>query len=348
MRQVSILGPYDGGVDLFLRIVALGASAVWVHIMLVVSSFALSFLVKLATPEPPVLYEIEIERPVAAIEPEEPAHAGSAGRRADEKETAPGKDEGSTGDVATLEVFRIQNEPIRPLTTPRMRDHEEEEAEKAAAMSAELSAGLLAVLGASNEGAAATSLFGSDRGIADVLSAGDGIGSVEGVGGLAAGGRSTGDGGLRGGGGAGLGRIGTAHAGGRGAGELSSIAPASSSSPGSSPVVRFSGISVSGNIASSDASRVLRRSQPRFRRCYAQALESNPSLEGKLRLALIVDSSGEVSSVRLGESDPKRRIEEVADTALESCLEGVARLLVFPVTEGDGGQVVAVLRFVED
>ena len=54
-----------------------------------------------------------------------------------------------------------------------------------------------------------------------------------------------------------------------------------------------------GSVAASnvpDAERVVRASLPRARSCYQRGLQSDPSMEGKLTLALTIDASGAVAS----------------------------------------------------
>ncbi len=80
----------------------------------------------------------------------------------------------------------------------------------------------------------------------------------------------------------------------------------------------------SGGVA--DASTVIAKARPRFRACYAKALQFDPGLEpGKVTVTMQVATTGNVKDAKV--SSPA--------SAFSSCIAGVARSLLFnpPATE---------------
>lgn len=83
--------------------------------------------------------------------------------------------------------------------------------------------------------------------------------------------------------------------------------------------------------------RVLRGHTATFRRCYEAGLAKDPTLEGRLTLALVIDPTGAVTSA---EDTPP-----FADRAVAACVLRHARTVVFPAPQGGSLSVVYPLVF---
>lgn len=87
------------------------------------------------------------------------------------------------------------------------------------------------------------------------------------------------------------------------------------------------GTQVSGRLPPEAIQRVIRQSFGRFRFCYQQALDHNPTLAGRVTTTFVIGRDGAVSSVQNGGSD-------LADVAVVSCVVRAFYGLSFPQPEG--------------
>ncbi len=179
-------------------------------------------------------------------------------------------------------------------------------------------------------GAASGELFsgsGLGQGINEALGGlqgGHGLGDAHGVGAL--GSRGVGPGG--GGDGLHLGGIGTGALGnGPGGGGLELGAGGKMPTrilPGETRVV--------GGLDKEVIGRVIRSKWAQIRHCYEQALQRDPSLQGKVAVLFTIDGTGGVSVAHVTE-------DSVGDGAVGSCIVGRIRRWRFPAPKG-GGEVV--------
>ena len=94
------------------------------------------------------------------------------------------------------------------------------------------------------------------------------------------------------------------------------------------PTVRVATATVTGYVSKDVIQKVIRKSQPRIKRCYELSLRTNPKLAGKLTVAFTIDVQGKVKLATI-EGD------SAGDEALAECLLDVIRALVFPKQESE-------------
>lgn len=127
----------------------------------------------------------------------------------------------------------------------------------------------------------------------------------------------------------GVGRLGTVGCGRprcEGAGSYGSIALNSDRRP-RTPSVQMTRAQVLGGLSQEAIRRVVRQHLAEVRFCYEQALQSNPSLEGRVAVQWIVGSDGRVQSSSLASST-------VRNANVESCIVQAVRRWTFPAPEG--------------
>jgi TonB family protein len=83
--------------------------------------------------------------------------------------------------------------------------------------------------------------------------------------------------------------------------------------------------------------RIIHRHVPAARRCYQSELKSDPSFATRVTLRFVIAASGNVSSAKL--------MKGSGNASFDSCLEGVAKRMLFPKPKG-GGVVVVNFPFV--
>jgi tetratricopeptide (TPR) repeat protein len=89
------------------------------------------------------------------------------------------------------------------------------------------------------------------------------------------------------------------------------------------PRVRSGALQVGGKAPAEVIQRIVRQSFGRFRLCYEQGLQRNPSLEGRVSARLEISGDGEVTNVADAGSD-------LPDDAVVGCVLGAHRGLSFP------------------
>lgn len=157
-------------------------------------------------------------------------------------------------------------------------------------------------------------------------SAGSVIGDAFGYGGLGVRGSGVGGGGS-GAGTIGLGRFGTmGHGSGQGYGSGSS---GGFRGRASAPAVRASTPTVSGSLSTDIIRRVVLRNIAQVRRCYENALRSNPTLAGTLVPRFTIGIDGRVVGVEFTRNT-------LSDPAVASCVEAVLRRWIFPAPASAG------------
>lgn len=93
-----------------------------------------------------------------------------------------------------------------------------------------------------------------------------------------------------------------------------------------------------GNIDSAGVMKVIRASNAAIKRCYDKALITNPSLQGKISVKIVVNMEGRVGSVTLSEDTLK-------DAEVAKCVQGVIGRLRFPKPEGGPATIVYPYSF---
>jgi hypothetical protein len=84
---------------------------------------------------------------------------------------------------------------------------------------------------------------------------------------------------------------------------------------------------------------VVRRAFAGLKRCYERSLETKPTLEGKLQIALTIAPDGRVSEAHVASTT-------VDDGALPACILGVLRKLRFgPDPSGENRSAIVPFRF---
>jgi hypothetical protein len=96
---------------------------------------------------------------------------------------------------------------------------------------------------------------------------------------------------------------------------------------GKPPVLRMGDVTVSGRLPPEVIRRIVRQNFGRFRHCYEQGLQREPTLGGKVVLELVIGTDGSVSQVRDGGSP-------LTDKAVVACMLKHLHALSFPQPEG--------------
>ena len=92
-------------------------------------------------------------------------------------------------------------------------------------------------------------------------------------------------------------------------------------------------ITTNGRLPSEVIQRIVRQNAGRFRACYASALRTNPSLEGRVEVRFMIDRGGQVSTAQDGASD-------LPNESVRSCIVRSFYDLSFPAPEGGTVTVV--------
>jgi hypothetical protein len=93
---------------------------------------------------------------------------------------------------------------------------------------------------------------------------------------------------------------------------------------------------IKGSLDKDIIRRVIRRAKPGIRFCYEQALQSNPSLIGKIKISFVIAPNGAVSSAAPSKS---------LDNDLDACVTRKISQLSFPAPQG-GGTVSVTYPFI--
>jgi hypothetical protein len=101
-------------------------------------------------------------------------------------------------------------------------------------------------------------------------------------------------------------------------------------------------------VAKAETKAVIEEARPRFRRCYAEALQRNPGLQGTLRLYIVVGPDGLVSGPDVTMAGAVIQESTITDQDMQHCLLGVARELRFPPPDGGRATIQLPLRFVPE
>jgi len=101
-------------------------------------------------------------------------------------------------------------------------------------------------------------------------------------------------------------------------------------------VPRLSDAGVQPSLDPAIIQRVIRQHISAFKACYERALVKDPSSSARVAPRFTIGANGRVASVSLSSSS--------GDPALDSCIEGVVKRLVFP--KPNGGVVVVTYPFV--
>jgi hypothetical protein len=88
-----------------------------------------------------------------------------------------------------------------------------------------------------------------------------------------------------------------------------------------------SGVTIAGPLPPEVVKRIIRANFPRIRACYEAGLRRDPALTGKVTIDFVIDSTGAMNKVAIGEST-------LPDEAAKTCIAGVFRTLSFPEPEG--------------
>ena len=99
------------------------------------------------------------------------------------------------------------------------------------------------------------------------------------------------------------------------------------------PAIRVAAVEVKGSLSKEVVRRVIRRQTAQFKRCYEKALESNPELEGKVMIKLVINADGKVLSASVAEST-------LDDTDMEHELAQIMKKMTFPAVAGGGVVIV--------
>jgi hypothetical protein len=91
-----------------------------------------------------------------------------------------------------------------------------------------------------------------------------------------------------------------------------------------------------GGLEAKRVKRILRRARGRLRRCYRDALETNPDAAGTIRLSLQIDETGQV----VVRKRTREVVSDISPRSVASCMAGVAHGLAFPAPD-DGEATVA-------
>jgi hypothetical protein len=108
---------------------------------------------------------------------------------------------------------------------------------------------------------------------------------------------------------------------------------------GSTPRVRPGVTAVSGSLPPEIIRRVIRAHVGQVRACYEDGLKKNPTLEGRVDVKFVIDTSGRVSSAR---STPH---STMPDMAVVSCVVAAFRRLRFPQPKAGAVTVIYPLVF---
>lgn len=101
------------------------------------------------------------------------------------------------------------------------------------------------------------------------------------------------------------------------------------------------GASVSGgSLPSGVVTRIIRQQFGRLRRCYHQALMSDPTLRGSVRVTVRIGPGGEVTSVTAQSA--------TLPAPVTSCVQATFRSLQFPAPDGGGATAVIPVTFTPD
>ncbi len=98
------------------------------------------------------------------------------------------------------------------------------------------------------------------------------------------------------------------------------------------PVVRSSPAIVKGSMSRSVIQRVARRRRNEVRRCYEQGLQSQPDLEGRVTMRILINPSGAVQTAAVASST-------LGNIEVEQCIARTMRRWTFPQPQ-DGGIIV--------
>lgn len=102
--------------------------------------------------------------------------------------------------------------------------------------------------------------------------------------------------------------------------------------------VRFGSVSVTGSMPSEVVQRLVRRNAGRYRLCYEEGLQRNPSLQGRVTVRFVIGRDGSVQTAQSSSSD-------LPDYAVVQCAIAATRSIAFPQPTG-GGIVVASVPIV--
>jgi Ca-activated chloride channel family protein len=168
------------------------------------------------------------------------------------------------------------------------------------------------------------------------------IGDALGAGGLGLSGVGEGGGGR--GDGTGLGSIGTlGHGAGTGTGQGfgNGHGKLGGAHAARAPSLRQGAVTVTGRLPAEVVQRIVRQNFGRFRLCYENGLRTNPALQGRVSVKLVIDRSGSVSTAADAGSD-------LPDTATVACVVRGFGNLSFPQPEGGVVTVVYPVLFAPD
>ena len=95
---------------------------------------------------------------------------------------------------------------------------------------------------------------------------------------------------------------------------------------------------ISGTISAAEANKVFRRYDGGMRKCYERSLKKRPGLRGKVKLSVVVGSSGKVSRVNANSVS-------LRDGNVNSCMETLAKRMTFPPPKGGAASLIKTYSF---
>ncbi len=96
-----------------------------------------------------------------------------------------------------------------------------------------------------------------------------------------------------------------------------------------------------GKLAAAAIQKVFRLNDSAFKKCYERSLKKNPGLEGKVKLSIVIQSDGTVSSSQVSPVS-------LRDALVNDCMERQAKTMKFPKPEGGSVRVNKSYTFTPD